>query len=97
MVAPGSATENSCSCARTGSSSDTSPAACACSSSVVVYSLLSEPSWKSVSGVTSTPVAVLATPQVATVVWSPDSTPHTAPGTPCLVPSSARRSSSRRA
>ena len=62
MVAPGSATENSWSCARTGSSSATTPAWTACMTSVAVYTLVIDPSWNSVGGTTGAPVATLATP-----------------------------------
>ena len=43
---PGSATENSRACERTGSSSPTSPAWTACITRVAVYTLLIDPSWK---------------------------------------------------
>jgi hypothetical protein len=95
MVAPGSATMNSCSWARTGSSRAMTPAWTACMTSVAVYTLVIDPIWKRVVGSTGAPVATLVTPQAARWVSPSSSTPQTAPGTPSSPASSATRASSR--
>src|SRR5690606_694312 len=59
-----------------------------------VHVLVAEPTWKTLSGVASTPLAVLSTPVAASCSRPSCQTAMAAPGTPCSRAASARRSPS---
>ena len=81
LVTSGSATRNPGSTSATGASRSSRPSSTSCMTSVAVHTFVIEPIWKSESGVTSTPVALLSTPVPVVVIDPSDRIPSAAPGT----------------